>query len=380
MNSNDKLAAHKPTVLHGPHGSMLFTSDGHAVKKNCAPPSWMFPEDSVPPCACHDHVDAVCPEHPAAPAPSEAVAEWIKSPHGNYPELKWREGYPAVIGQKFYARPQTEPVAPAAKLVVDLERSRSALTVAEALDLEPLRRMAEDWCDRASQHPDDADPDDEDEMRLHQIMAGAVAGCASELRRFIDQQAGKGVSMASDLEKAREMLGGHEYATMVGRDHAIATIVAALRAAPDTAVVPDEVLVLMNHLEDVLPDDIWESINVGTWNAVTALVSKNRRETTSPEQQAVPEDVRAREIRAIGTAVERAAEVLPEHWSIRIELECGSGIVYLTGPDEQETMINHSEAFSDQINEAIDSAIAAQPQGEEPAGLPPIDPPENPHA
>ncbi|MCD7096900.1 hypothetical protein [Stenotrophomonas sp. MMGLT7] len=35
-----------PTALYGPHGSVAFTADGRtAVKKNCPPPSWMFPED-----------------------------------------------------------------------------------------------------------------------------------------------------------------------------------------------------------------------------------------------------------------------------------------------------------------------------------------------
>lgn len=78
-------------------------------------------------------------------------------------------------------------------------------------------------------------------------------------------------------------------------------------------------------------------------------------------QAQAPEDVRAREVRAIGTAVERAAELLPELWSIRIELERGSGIVYLEDPDGQETMIDAADTFSDQINEAIEAAIAAAP-------------------
>ncbi len=78
----------------------------------------------------------------------------------------------------------------------------------------------------------------------------------------------------------------------------------------------------------------------------------------------VPEDGHAREVRAIGTAVERVAEVLPDFWSVRIELERGSGIVYLENPDGQETMIDSADTFSSQINEAIDIATAAAPAQE----------------
>lgn len=37
------------TPLHGPHGSIAFGADGKpAIKRNCPPPSWMFPEDEQP--------------------------------------------------------------------------------------------------------------------------------------------------------------------------------------------------------------------------------------------------------------------------------------------------------------------------------------------
>ncbi len=36
-------------------------------------------------------------------------------------------------------------------------------------------------------------------------------------------------------------------------------------------VVPDEVIVLLNHLEDVLPDDAFNLIDVKTWNNVSML-------------------------------------------------------------------------------------------------------------
>lgn len=41
--------------------------------------------------------------------------------------------------------------------------------------------------------------------------------------------------------------------------------------APVTVKLPDEVLVLLNHLEDVLPSEAFELIDVKTWNAVSML-------------------------------------------------------------------------------------------------------------
>ncbi|MFY7126839.1 hypothetical protein ACOTZ5_02890, partial [Enterobacter cloacae complex sp. SHL017] len=44
------------------------------------------------------------------------------------------------------------------------------------------------------------------------------------------------------------------------------------RSAPPVPVsVPDEVNVLLNHLEDVLPDDAFNLIDVKTWNNVSML-------------------------------------------------------------------------------------------------------------
>ncbi|UYW74123.1 hypothetical protein OFY05_00785 [Pseudocitrobacter faecalis] len=48
--------------------------------------------------------------------------------------------------------------------------------------------------------------------------------------------------------------------------------VVPLYAAPPAPVsVPDEVIVLLNHLEDVLPDDAFNLIDVKTWNNVSML-------------------------------------------------------------------------------------------------------------
>lgn len=44
-----------------------------------------------------------------------------------------------------------------------------------------------------------------------------------------------------------------------------------LVATPAPVSVPDEVNVLLNHLEDVLPDDAFNLIDVKTWNNVSML-------------------------------------------------------------------------------------------------------------
>lgn len=54
--------------------------------------------------------------------------------------------------------------------------------------------------------------------------------------------------------------------------HADERRVIKLYTAPPAPVsVPDEVIVLLNHLEDVLPDDAFNLIDVKTWNNVSML-------------------------------------------------------------------------------------------------------------
>jgi len=60
---------------------------------------------------------------------------------------------------------------------------------------------------------------------------------------------------------------------------------------------------------------------------------------------------------SIGRAIFRAAQHLPEHWAVRIELERSAGTVYLIDPSGYAHLIDGSgELFSDQINAAIDAA------------------------
>ncbi|MFZ3117167.1 MAG: hypothetical protein WA159_02520 [Variovorax sp.] len=69
-----------------------------------------------------------------------------------------------------------------------------------------------------------------------------------------------------------------------------------------------------------------------------------------------------RELYSIGRAINRAATDLPEDWSIRIDLECGSGQVEIISPDGSRIDIDSGDLFSSQINEAIDAALTAQPK------------------
>lgn len=75
-------------------------------------------------------------------------------------------------------------------------------------------------------------------------------------------------------------------------------------------------------------------------------------------------DAKDRECLAIGRAVNRAALELPADGDIRIEIENGAGVVYVYEPKYGDwRYIDSGEVFSAQINEAIDSAIAAQAKG-----------------
>ncbi|MAK56170.1 MAG: hypothetical protein CML17_10055 [Pusillimonas sp.] len=66
-----------------------------------------------------------------------------------------------------------------------------------------------------------------------------------------------------------------------------------------------------------------------------------------------------RERHLIGVAVMRACEDLPEGWTVRVDLENGAGTVELINPDGYWVDLDLSlECFSDEINAAIDHALA----------------------
>ena len=68
-----------------------------------------------------------------------------------------------------------------------------------------------------------------------------------------------------------------------------------------------------------------------------------------------------RECLRIGKEVERAAELLPENYEVHIELEQGSGSVYLYDPNDKRRAFNdHGDGFSYSIKAAIDAALTSK--------------------
>lgn len=68
-----------------------------------------------------------------------------------------------------------------------------------------------------------------------------------------------------------------------------------------------------------------------------------------------------RENEAIGAALERACEVLPEGWELRIEIEQGSGSAVLSDPDGEDIEFpSNREWLSDEINDAVDHALEVE--------------------
>lgn len=75
---------------------------------------------------------------------------------------------------------------------------------------------------------------------------------------------------------------------------------------------------------------------------------------------AAPPSAHDREMFAIGRAIERGAESLPEGWAIQITIEAGAGTVHLIYPDTSGVLIHSGEPLSEQINEAYDAARKEQ--------------------
>lgn len=82
----------------------------------------------------------------------------------------------------------------------------------------------------------------------------------------------------------------------------------------------------------------------------------------APTPAEAPADV-ARDA-ALYCAVQRACAELPEGWEIRIELERSAGTVSLVNPDGEDVDYpSDHEYMASDINDAIDSAIAAEKGG-----------------
>ncbi|HBN7049657.1 TPA: hypothetical protein L3360_001241 [Escherichia coli] len=75
---------------------------------------------------------------------------------------------------------------------------------------------------------------------------------------------------AMDAEPVAVINGARE-PVLYGEHIGIAIGTHLYTAPPAPVSVPDEVIVLLNHLEDVLPDDAFNLIDVKTWNNVSML-------------------------------------------------------------------------------------------------------------
>lgn len=65
-----------------------------------------------------------------------------------------------------------------------------------------------------------------------------------------------------------------------------------------------------------------------------------------------------RENLAVGRAIERAAETLPEGWEVFINIERDAGEVVLCDPDGNVFSVDSGGTFSEQINSAVEAATA----------------------
>ena len=108
------------------------------------------------------------------------------------------------------------------------------------------------------------------------------------LEQYIKNPLEHGLTRSEQMEMARQLLAGleqepvyqvrdwhwydaekHIYEEAKARGEECRVLYAAPQL-PQPAV-PDEVIVLLNHLEDVLPDEAFNLIDVKTWNNVSML-------------------------------------------------------------------------------------------------------------
>lgn len=69
-------------------------------------------------------------------------------------------------------------------------------------------------------------------------------------------------------------------------------------------------------------------------------------------------DAADKENLAIGRAINRAAETLPEGWEVCINIERYAGWVVFSDPDGNVFRVDSGEHFSEQINSAVEAARA----------------------
>lgn len=111
---------------------------------------------------------------------------------------------------------------------------------------------------------------------------------AQKIQALLDELEAKGKSISFLKDQLAQLANFNpdwdklEAATDSLREHmaeltAARKRIAELEVRPDTVRLPDEVIVLLNHLEDVLPCEAFNSIDVKTWNAVSRLAATGIR-------------------------------------------------------------------------------------------------------
>lgn len=166
--------------------------------------------------------------------------------------------------------------------------------------------------------------------------------------------------------------------------HCIYSGAHTLPAAPGLSTVEDagaQKEAVMNAIAGALGDAydctrVWHAWSYGTMGPddfalvaadpsrvaeiATAAIAAMHPAPAAGDAQGSAHHSRDHEHRAIGLALNRACAELPEGWQIQIEVEKGAGTVTVLDPEYCPTDVNGGEAFSDTINEAIDTAVAAQ--------------------
>lgn len=106
---------------------------------------------------------------------------------------------------------------------------------------------------------------------------GCIRDCVRDCGSFSSSNQHRGSPLSrntqKDLDLATEIWAAAQTTPGEGIEDAENRIAQILADNRQAKPIPDEVLVLMNHIEDVLPDDAWDLIDRKTWNAVTALAA-----------------------------------------------------------------------------------------------------------
>lgn len=119
--------------------------------------------------------------------------------------------------------------------------------------------------------------------------------------------------------------------------------------------LPDAVSVLLNHLEDVLPDDAFNLIDVKTWNAVSMLTCPDACRAAMPQagnSPLTPDDVL------------RMDWLVSKTVDVREPMVYGSHSIFWSQTITDEDDDYHATKLREQIDAAMAAEQAAAPQQE----------------